>query len=204
MFLQQIRWENRLKDDIGNTCLASVDGVDFRILGKKLHDGQPDKRYYSFKFKAPGLRYMVVLPIRSSDIVFLAGPYLPGLYNDLQIFRMSGVKDEMEQTEKMEADDGYLGEHPAFCMVPSGEETRQDQQKLRGRVRMQHEHVNKRMKQFGCLLNCFRHGVEKHSYCFRAVAVITKLAMQAGEETIDVGEYDDRLSNTEILGRFGV
>jgi len=34
-----ILWENRRKHDIGNTCMASVDGADFRVKGKKMMSG---------------------------------------------------------------------------------------------------------------------------------------------------------------------
>ena len=183
--------------------MASVDGVDFRVKGKKMLDGKPDKRYYSHKFKGPALRYMIALSIRSTDIVFLSGPYLPGVYNDLSIFRLSGIKDEMEQREKVEADDGYLGEDPGFCLCPGGRTARADQERLRGKVRMRHEHVNERMKNFGCLVNRFNHGIEKHSACFRAVAVITQLSMESGEPMIDMREYDDRLTDNQIQQRFG-
>jgi len=80
-------WDNRYQNDIGNDCLVSVDGTDFRCRGRKLLSGKPDKHYYTPKFKGPGYRYEVALCIRTSDIVWIAGPYLPGVYNDLMIFR---------------------------------------------------------------------------------------------------------------------
>ena len=58
--------------------MASVDGADFRVMGKKQMDGQPDTKYYSYKYKGPGLRCIVAISILSTDIVFVAGPYLPG------------------------------------------------------------------------------------------------------------------------------
>lgn len=203
-FLLQILWENRRKVDIGNTCMASVDGADFRVKGEKLLNGEPDPAYYSYKFKAPGLRYMVALSILSTDIVFVAGPYLPGLLNDLQIFRISGIKDEMELKEKVEADDGYMGECPAYVSCPGWHSQRTDQKRLKSRVRMRHEHVNTRMKNFKCMVERFRHPVAKHASCFRAVAVVTQLAMENGEPMIDMSEYDDRLTDLQIHQIFGI
>ena len=130
----QILWENCLQNDIGNTCLASVDGADFQIKGKKLLDGSPNKWYYSYKFKAPGLLYLVALSICTSDIVFVAGPYLPGIYNDLSIFRQCGIMDKMEQYEKVEADDGYMGECPRFRICPGWHSANEEQSVLHGRV----------------------------------------------------------------------
>lgn len=178
--------------------------MDFHINNKIRHDGSPDPRYYSYKYKAAGLRYLVAVSICSSDIVYLAGPYLPGMYNDLMIFRMCGIKDELEQREKVEADDGYSGDHPGYCICPKGYATRTDQKKLTGRVRMRHEHINERMKNFQCLSLRFRHSVEQHSACFRAVAVLTQLAIESGKPMIDMREYDDRLSDDQIRQQFAV
>ena len=50
--------------------------------------------------------------------------------------------------------------------------------------RSRHETVNKRMKQFNVLKNCFRHDIEKHGYCFDAIAVITQLAIAKGGEPL--------------------
>jgi hypothetical protein len=47
------------------------------------------------------------------------------------------------------------------------------------------------MKQFNCLKNQFRHhDIAKHSSCFRAVAVLTQLAIEFGESLFEV-EYSD-------------
>jgi hypothetical protein len=118
--LRQILWKNRKKYDIRNTCMASIDGVDFRVKEKKLLNGMPDPKYYSFKFKGPGLRYLVAMSIRSSDIVFVSGPYLPGVHNDLQVLCQSGLLEMLERREELEADDGYIAEHPAYIHCPGG------------------------------------------------------------------------------------
>ena len=69
---------------------------------------------------------------------------------------------------------------------------------------MRHEHVNERMKNFRCMVERFNHGIEKHSACFHAVAVLTQFSMESGEPMIDMSEYDDRLSDAEVLQHFGV
>jgi hypothetical protein len=128
--------EKPKKKYIGNTFLASIDGVDFCVKGKKLLNGMPDSKYYSYKFKGPGLRYLVAMSIRSSDIVFVSGPYLPGVNNDLQVLHQSGLLEMLERREKLEADDGYKAEHPAYIHCPSGYAMRQDQEWMRGRLQM--------------------------------------------------------------------
>lgn len=69
---------------------------------------------------------------------------------------------------------------------------------------MGHKHINEQMKNFNCLANRFNHGIEKHSAAFRAVAVITQLSIETGEPMIDMREYDDRLSDADVLLQFGV
>ena len=70
--------------------------------GKVLFNGKPDKRYYSKKFDGPGLRYEIGLAIRSSAIVWIAGSYLPGQWNDIMIFR-DGLMGFLEPGERVEA-----------------------------------------------------------------------------------------------------
>ena len=102
-------WENRYVNDIGNDCLASVDGTDFQMGW-----GAKYKRFCCHKFKKkPGLQYKVAVCLRTSDIVWISGPHFPGLHNDLQIFQM-GLIHILYDGERMEADLGYRGEHPMY------------------------------------------------------------------------------------------
>ena len=79
----QIQFDNRKEGDVGNDCLLLVDGTDFRIaLGYSMH-------FWSYKFKKSGLWYYVGLCIVSGDIFWWSGPYAPGKWNDLSIFRDS-------------------------------------------------------------------------------------------------------------------
>lgn len=183
----------------------SVDGTDCRVEGKYNADGSPDTRYYSHKFKGPGFRYEVALCIRTSDICWVAGPYLPGLDNDLMIFRKPhGLRSQLDEGERVEADDGYIGDDPRYCKCPGSYGARSDQQKMRGRLRMRHETVNERIKNFRCLEMRFRHSMPKHAACFRACAILTQLAMENGEELFDMREYDDRLSDAQVAHLYGL
>lgn len=190
-------------NDRGNDCLVSVDCADFRCLGQTLPNGRTNKAFYSFKFKAPGLRYEVAICILTGMIVWINGPFMPGDYNDISIFR-SALKFMLEDGERVEADKGYLGESPEFCKVPGSLTNPPDRERLQKRVRLRHESVNERMKNWGCLLNRFRHGIAKHSACFRAIAVLTELAIESGEELFDVREYDDRWNDDFIRNVLGL
>ena len=200
---QWIVWENRHTDDIGNDCLISVDGTDCPLINIFKSDGKPDKRYYSYKHKRAGLRYEIGLCIRSEIIVWIAGPYLPGEYNDLMIFR-DGLRDMLDNGERVEADDGNLADCPDFCRCPGGLTSLRAQRRMRGRLRMRHEAINQRMKTFKCLEHRFRHGIEKHSACFRAIAVVTQLGLNGGEGFMDMRECDDRLTDAQVETLFGL
>lgn len=80
--LLQIRWNNHFRRDAGLRCKVSVDGTDYR-----LQQQYPPKEWYSHKFKTLAYRYELAVCIRSGDIVHVHGPFKPGLYNDLLIFR---------------------------------------------------------------------------------------------------------------------
>ena len=82
--------------------------------------------------------------------------------------------------EKAEADMGYRGEldtirHPRIYIS-------QSDRKAKAIVRARHETINRRMKQFNCLKQNYRHDLAKHGIIFRAVAVITQILFDCGEK----------------------
>jgi hypothetical protein len=203
LLLLQILWANRFRNDRRNDCLVSVDGTDCPRKKIRLPNGKMDTRYWSFKFRDAGLRYEVAICILTSDIVSIAGPYMPGVWNDLMIFR-DGLRGRLGLHERVEADDGYWGDSPRYCVCPNAYTTRTDQERMRKRLRLRHETVNKRLKQFRCLLVKFRHRTEQHAACFRSAAVLTQLAIEGGEELFDMREYDDRLSDADVARLYGL
>ena len=201
----KILWENCFRNDAGNDCLISVDGVDFRILGRKLKNGKPDPEYCSCKFKAAGLRCEIGLCIRTSDIVWTAGPFKPGICNDIEMFRRPlGLKSSLPDGERVEADDGHVGECPACCKCPGSDTSHLRQKKMRARVRMRHERVDERIKNFGSMSSLFRHGVTKHGLAMRAAAILAQLSMESGEKLMRLPECDDRLTDNEVMVLYGV
>ena len=185
----QIIWENRKRGDEGNDCLASVDGTDFRF-------GATAKEMWSFKFKKGGIRYQVLLCIKTGEIVLVDGPFPPGLINDLSSIRFY-ILEMLEEGERMEADDGYLGEAPKYIKCPKSFTNDKAKLAMQQRVRSRHETVNKRFKQWGCMRQRFRHSVRHHSAAFRAVAVLTQLAIEFGEPLFEVDYSDDPPDDTD-------
>ena len=154
----------------------TIDGTDCRVgIGKGR--ARKVRRWYSYKFRKPALRYEIGLCIKTGEICWLHGPFPCGAYNDLTIFR-SALKNSLEDYEVVECDDGYQGEDPIKCLVPKfcNLFDDDDMQEARYRARSRHETVNKRVKQFKILRDTFRSDIEKHSYVFRAVLVLTQLS----------------------------
>ena len=101
----------------------------------------------------------------------------------------------LNEGERVEADDGCVGEDRATVKVPGSMVRDQDPQMLRGhgRVRRRHENVNKLIKKFKVVGKdtIFRHDLSFHGDCFTACAVLTQLQIQNGHPLYDVGDYYD-------------
>jgi hypothetical protein len=56
------------------------------------------------------------------------------------------------------------------------------------RVEPEHEHetFNSRLKNFHCLDDRFRHGIDKHKICFEAICVIVQYQLENGSPLFDV------------------
>ena len=183
-------WENRYVNDIGNNCLASVEGTDFQLAW-----GAKYKRFVCHKFKKkPGLRYKVAVCLRTSDIVWINGPHYPGTHNDIAIFQMALIH-LLDDGERLEADRGYIGEHPTYIKMPTGIDQNENRQWLDQRHRNRHETVNRRFKVFNCMNSKFRHSMEKHGDCFNCVATLTQLSMDHGGVGLFPVVYDDTVDD---------
>jgi hypothetical protein len=87
-----------------------VDGTDYCSPTQR-------KNFFSFKFRGSGLRYKIGISILGGDIVWLNGPYEAGNWNDIKIFRDS-LMSNLDPGERVEADDGYVGEAPRHVKCP--------------------------------------------------------------------------------------
>ncbi len=110
-FSRQIVFENRKVEDVGNDCLLSVDGTDFWIAKKYKNP------LYSYKFKKLGFRYEMGLCIKTGNICWWAGPYLPGILNNEMVFKY-GLTKMLEPAERVEADVGCRGSAPELGKCP--------------------------------------------------------------------------------------
>ena len=97
-----MHWENRYKEDNGSQCLVSVDGTDFEI-----QEPSPfSPKWFSHKFKGPGVRYEVAICIQTGEPVWINGPFPCGSWNDLRIAR-SALVDALDPGEYYLADGGW-------------------------------------------------------------------------------------------------
>ena len=97
---------------------------------------------------------------------------------------------ELEEYKVLEADDGYIGEHPHRIRCPGGMFTNPERLEVMKRVRNRQETANKRLKNWGILSQKFRSCLYLHGDAFRAVAVVTQVTLeQQGEGLFEVLEY---------------
>lgn len=145
-----------------------------------------------------GLRYEIAICILTGDIVWINGPYECGMWNDLMIFR-DALISHLAPKERVEADDGYLGEHPRYVKCPKGFANPPETEYMQQRVRNRQETINRRLKSWGILKQVFRHcdRIADHGEVVRAIAVISQLSINNGEKLFECG-YRDPPYNVDV------
>ena len=152
------------------TIYTSLDGTDCPI-----QEPIPfDPKWFSHKLRAAGVRYEIGLGINSGEIVWVYGGLPCGEFPDLVLAREQ-FTSALRVGEKAVADKTYRDEH---FVNPFNDPNSAALQKT---IMARHETVNKRVKQFRVLQNCFRHAVDKHQICFYAVCNLTQLMIMNGE-----------------------
>jgi hypothetical protein len=94
------------------------------------------------------LRYEIALCIQTGDAVWINGPYPCGRYNDITIFRNS-LMTFLEDGERVEADNGYVGESPEHVKCPKSFTNLEETEYMQQRLRSRQETINKRVKDWG-------------------------------------------------------
>jgi hypothetical protein len=118
--------------------------------------------------------------------VWINGPYECGKWPDISIFHDS-LLSHLAPNEHVEADDGYIGEHPQYVKCPKGFTNQEELEYMQQRVRNRQESVNNRFKFWGILWQLYRHELTLHGEVFRAIIVMTQLAINAGEQLFQCG-----------------
>ena len=133
-------------------------------------------KWYSHKFNGPGLRYEIGLCIRTGDIVWVHGGFPCGEWPDLRLARNAFI-DRLEPQEMVVADGGYQDQQ--YFVNPNGD------QRIK-QILARHETVNRRVKQFRCMKDIFRHELYLHPRFLHAVVNLTQLMIQNGEPLYSV------------------
>jgi len=168
---------------------VSLDGSDFRI-----YEPTPfDTKWFSHKFKGPGIRYEVGLNISTGDIVWVNGGVPCGAFPDLVLARECYIYN-VNEGELTVADETY--EDRRYFIYPKAYPESVHWQKA---VMARHETVNKKMADWGCLGKRFRHRLELHQLCFYAVANLTQVLINLGEKLYDVGAAQQEDDEEEDL-----
>ncbi|KAI9551117.1 hypothetical protein GHT06_004046 [Daphnia sinensis] len=156
--LPLLDWENRLENAPETTTFVSLDGTDFRIL----EPTECDPKWFSLKFSGPGVRYEIGLYIATGNIVWAHA--------------RDAFIDHLDIDEKALADNGYRDNN--YFVNPNGDPLK--------KILATHETANKRVKQFYCMKDVFRHILTLHPSFFRACVNLTQIMIVNGEPLYDV------------------
>jgi len=111
------------------------------------------------------------------------GPF-PAGNPDINVFRQ-GLKEKIPAGKMVIGDNGYRGEKNIIS-TPNNAHDPAELRKFKSRARARHETFNSRLKNFLCLEDRFRHGIEKHRIVFEAICVICQYQLENGSPLFDV------------------
>ncbi len=182
-FFAQIRWlfDNPPGETI-EIFAVSVDGVHCMIWEPRRW---PSSGWYTKKHNCAGLAYELGVAIWRNAIVWVAGPFPAGAYNDNKIFaRPGGLKEKMIASGiRGVADEGYKG-HPEVLGTRNAFD-KADTKYFKGRVKARHESCNSRLKRFNILAHPFRgrgdDRLDKHKSAFEACCVVVQYDLEHGK-----------------------
>lgn len=191
-------------EDIKDTFILSVDGVHCRINEPMHPKYRKNPKQYSHKFRSAGYVYEVCLSIFieywfgslpltqllfsqialhlfTSKVAWVNGPF-PASFNDKTIAKTQGFGHRVPDGKLVIGDKGYT----ALDFVSTRNSLDCPAVKtFKKRALARHETFNKRLKDFYCLANRFRHGKEKFKFAFEACVVITQINMDLGAPLFD-------------------
>jgi hypothetical protein len=161
--------------------ILGVDGTDCKTWEQKHPLFPQDRQTFSKKFNHGGLKYEIGVALFEDQICWVNGPFPAGRH-DLTIFRNDGLMDLIPLGKMVMADRGYRTSKPGEVNMLATPDDRDepDLKRFKSRARCRTETVMGRLKEFKCLSDTFRHGVEKHEWAFKAVAVIVQYQIEHG------------------------
>ena len=164
---------------------VSVDGTHCPIQEPYDPIKPRDTTYFSVKHGGVGLNYEVAIDIFEHRCVWMKGPYKASVH-DMKIFKKKGLKDQIPAGKKVIGDNGYKGKELAHMISYPNSFDDYEVRKFKSRARCRHESFNSRLKNYGVLVERFRHPIHKHKAVFEAVLVICQLQLENGNPLFDV------------------
>jgi len=183
---QKIVWPVSFPDT--DVWVVSVDCTDCPIEEIEHPVYSQDKDLFLFKINGAGLRYEYGIDLFSSRVIWMNGPFLPGVFNDNQVFDLKGLHQQLASVGKKALGDKIYNGHPDQCSTFNAVDS-EAVRTFKARVQMRHEQFNNYVKEFGCLKKPFRHKpdkIAKHKICFESVTVICQYRMEHGEPLFDL------------------
>ena len=182
--------------------MVVVDGVTAPINEPRPFCTRFSKIWFNEKTNGPGLNYKVATSILGGDIVWVNGPFPCGMQNDFTIFNEYGLREMLDEGERVESDDGYWGGVPEFVKTRSSPFVHDSAKDMRNKVRARHEAVNGRLKIWSILRTPYRHartgerGLSSHQAVFFAICVITQIKINNKEINLfECESYNDSFKN---------
>jgi DDE superfamily endonuclease len=118
--------------------------------------------------------------IYTGNIVWINGPFKPGLYNDKKIVN-ENLKHALPAGEYVIADRGYRG-HPDKARVPNEELDTEDVIYFNQTARARQENTNHLLIQWKILRQIYRHDPSSHVHVFWSIAVTTQISFDMNEK----------------------
>ena len=112
-------------------------------------------------------------------------PFPPGDWTDIEIFCQALIH-KLDDGERVEADDGYIGEAPKYIICPASISMPQAHDAIHRQIEGRQESSYKHFKFFQCLSRKMRDSgtaeekMDKHNSLFRATVIIKQVAMEMG------------------------
>ena len=182
LYYIQININNRSDEHWPFAISLVVDGMDCPIQEPNFFD----QSWFSHKMNGPAVRYELASSIQHGIICWTNGPYQAGTWPDQNIF-FDGLVDYLLPGEMVHADQGYRNRtgEPWNFITPV-EPVTLDVEEGHKLARACHESINGRFKRFGVLNSPFRHELEKHGICFRAIASLVQLTLTVDEPAFSI------------------
>ena len=167
-------------------CWISVDCMDMGIDEPYPYEKVWSNRWYSKKENGAGVRYEIGVCIATGYIVWINGPFACGQLNDWDIFSKKGLKDNLDEYERVETDRGYLAGDPEFVRCKDSVLHESSQHLVRNEIMARHETVNNRLKFFNILSKQYHHKLQNHQIVFDAVATLVQLSFENGSPPFEI------------------